>query len=209
MRKGDPTTATDKPVVTIAGAPAIQWPSGGGASLVRDDLDARILAVLWVVRKTFPPMFMLGLSVAVTYFIVIRDPEAFSERIGALSEPSELFGALLSPFSVAVLAVAIRIVVALAALVAAYPLTRVNGPDDYPQTNRVGRYWRMWWDRWQMSHAYRAERWTWAVRNVVLDRLGAWGTWWQRWDLLMLVLNVVLVIVFFFLLGVMGSQLPD
>jgi hypothetical protein len=102
-----------------------------------------------------------------------------------------------------------RIGVAFAALGAAYPLTRVNGPDDYPRANRIGRYWRMWWDRWQMSHSYRAERWSWSVRNAVLDRMGAWGTLWQRWDLLMLVANIALFIVFLILLVVMGSQLPD
>jgi hypothetical protein len=154
-------------------------------------------------------LLWFGSSLAVVYFIIVHDPEAFSDRFAEASSPGELLNTLWSPFTLVAVAVAMRIGVAWAALAAAYPLTRVNRPEDYPRANRIGRSWRMWWDRWQMSHAYRAERWSWSVRNAVLDRMGAWGTLWQRWDLLMLVANILLFIVFFALLLLMTAQLPD
>jgi hypothetical protein len=197
--------APDKPIA----ASGIPWPSGDPNTVIRNDLDAKILAVLWAVRKAWMPLLWLGASIAVVYFIIINDPEAFTKRFGEVVAPGEMLDALASPFPVVAIAVATRIGVAFAALGAAYPLTRVNTPDDYPQTNRLGRYFRMWWDRWQMSRAYRAQRWSWSVRNAVLDRMGAWGTLWQRWDLLMLVANILLFIVFFALLLLMTAQLPD
>jgi hypothetical protein len=98
-----------------------------------------------------------------------------------------------------------RIAVALLALASAYPLTTINGPDEYPDTNVIGRYWRMCWDRWQMSRAYRAERWSWTVHREVLHRLDTWSPILGRWELLMLWANVLLFILSIALLSVLAA----
>lgn len=173
---------------------------------VRNDVDARILAILWCARKAFPPTMLFGMAVAAAYFIVVRDAQEFLDRLETLTEPNELAGAVLSPFSIIVFAIVLRIVVALAARAAAYPLAMTNRREDYPNTNAFGRFFRVWWDRWQMTSAFRAFRWTWAVRTVVLDRLGAWGTIWHRWDIVVVIANILLSIVVLALLTIASAQ---
>jgi hypothetical protein len=152
-------------------------------------------------------MMWLGLSIAISYFLIIRDPSAFTERLEGTASTDELLNAALSPFTGVVVAIGVCILVATAALAAAYPLTTHNSPADYLHANRLVRYWRMWWDRWQMSHAYRAERWSWTVRTQVLDRLHGWGTFWQRWEIVRLRANIVLFILLFALFTVLASQI--
>ena len=60
-----------------------------------------------------------------------------------MTASGDILGALLSPFTGVVIAIMTRIAVALLALASAYPLTTINGPDDYPDTNVIGRHWRM------------------------------------------------------------------
>lgn len=176
------------------------------AAVVRDDLDAKILVGLWFARKSYFPLLWLGLTVAAGYFVVVRDPTAFGERIADLTTPGELIGALLSPFALVIAAIAMRIVVGLGALVAAYPLARGPRPDDYGHTNSIGRWWRSWWDRWKLSQSYRAFRWTWAVRSEVLERLDAWGSFWYRWDFITIWLNTLLFAAFFVVLSIIAAQ---
>lgn len=154
-------------------------------------------------------MLWLSLSVAAGYFLVVRDPAQFTDRLENLTSPGEMIGAVLSPFSFVVATIVMRIIVTFAALAAAYPLTRANRPSDYRHTNSVGRLLRTWLDRWKLCQSYRALRWTWAVRSVVLDRLDAWRSIWHRWDLITLWANIVLFVVFFVVLFITTSQLPE
>jgi hypothetical protein len=83
----------DAPDESIAEAPAIPWPSVA----IRNDLDAKILAVLWAVRKAWLPLLWFGSSLAVVYFIIVHDPQASSDRFAEASSPGELLTSRWSP----------------------------------------------------------------------------------------------------------------
>lgn len=185
-------------------------PFARAEDFVRNDFDARFLAVLWCIRKAFAPTLLLGLILGMAYFLVVAgDASAFMDELGALDSPGELASSVFSPFFLVVIAIGGRIVLGFVALGAAYPLVLMHATPEYRYTNRTGRFIRKWADRWKMSSAYRSARWTWYVRSAVLDRMDAWGTWWRRWDILMVVLNIVLGIVAFVMLLLVAAQLPE
>jgi len=178
---------------------------------VRNDIDARILLALWCARKAFFPLLLAGFIVAAAWFIVVdRDAATFVDRMNQMDTPVEVAGAAFSPFVLVAIAFGMRIVVAIGALVAAFPLSLSNRRDDYPWVGPVGRRVRMWWDRWKMSQSYRAFRWTWLVHAAALERLGLGRrSIWARWDRLMVILDIVLAIAFFIVLVIAFAQVPQ
>ncbi len=143
---------------------------------IRDDFDATVVLLLWCLRKSFFPMFWLGVSFATVFFAVVNnDPEAATEGVDSLSSPGDLFGALLSPMALVAVAFAIRIGVGFFALAAAYPLSAAAARHDYAGVGRLGQFTRTWFDRLHLSRGYRSLRWTWKVRAEAARRLGRRG----------------------------------
>lgn len=184
--------------------PSRSWspdPFDPSQALRSGDADARLVLLLWCLRKSFYPLLWLGLSIAV---IAFDDVNALNRRFASLSNPSEVVASLLSPMAGVVFAFGVRIVVGVLALVSAYPLTKATTRADYTAVSRTGGFFRLWWDRLYMARAYRSLRWTWAVRQFAAERLGRWGrialrcSSWIRWS------GVVLAGIFLIIIGSSG-----
>jgi hypothetical protein len=159
-------------------------------------IDARILLGLRCARRAFFPLLWLGLAGATVWILVVRDLGAaeLEEELLGLSEDNGLFQAILSPLAGVAFAFLWRIGVALAALGVAYPLTRGIDTQHYPDASALGGRWRLVWDRWYWTRAYRALRWTWAVRAEAIDRAGTSGPWLDLCERLVRVSGYVLVV---------------
>ncbi len=81
----------------------------------------------------------------------------------------------------------------------AYPLTRWTAATDYATEKRDKSRYRLVRDRLYFTRAYRELRWTWAVRQVAIDRLGTTGRRLAlvdpitRWSTVVLVVLLILV----------------
>lgn len=139
--------------------------------------DPGAVLFLWCARKAFYPLLWLGLIFAT---ITGRSDEideagGIAEYIGTLHSAGDIIAAALSPLVIVLMAFGLRIVVAGLAFALAYPLTTWNEPTDYAHGRRERSTTRLWSDRWHLTRAYRALRWTWAVRQVAAERLGELG----------------------------------
>ena len=138
--------------------------------------DATALLCLWLAKKSFFPLLWIGVGFAV---IITRDIASLGDElqseIEALDSIGDFLAALVSPFSVIIVALLLRIVVGLLAFGLAYPLSRWNRPSDYARRGSSGSYLRLWWDRVYMTQSFRSLRWSWAVRQEAADRLGRRG----------------------------------
>ena len=81
---------------------------------------------------------------------------------------------LLSPFVLVAIAIILRFLVGIAALVLAYPLSR-RETDSSIGPGMLWRPFRVWADRLHLVRAYRSLRWTSTVRQLAATRLGRWG----------------------------------
>lgn len=135
-------------------------------SAVRGKVDARFLLILWCARRAFFPLLWFGLAVASGALLLVRnvDADEMTAEIELLSSQGDLFGAILSPFAGIALAFFWRIGVAFVAFLAAYPLARGHRLIRTADQSALSYYFRTWWDRLFLTRAYRAVRWTWAVR---------------------------------------------
>ena len=155
------------------------------AALRGSPQDAAALLVLRALRRSFIPLFALGLIGAWS------TGDYSASGFAALSSPEEWFSALLSPLAGFALAVLVRVGVSGLALLLALPQVPGSG---------VGlgrRRWRAWVDRLQVAKAYRSLRWTWAVRAAAIDRLGTRGRRLAVAEPLTRVVGVVLLLVWF------------
>ena len=167
------------------------------ARFIRSDVDAWILTVQWIVRSSFLPSILIGLTAAGVYMLAIsHDTDSFLDRLSRLSTPAEQFQALFSPFAIVVVVIAARVAISLVALASAYPLTRETTMADHGHVSRFGGHLRVWRDRWKLAHALRTIRWTWGVRNATADRLGIRRTAWRWWDRAVIVATILGVIAF-------------
>lgn len=139
--------------------------------------DPAAVLILWCLRKAFFPMFWLGSIVATISGRIdeLNEAGGASEYVTSFDSVGDFFAAVLSPLVIVMLALGLRLVVLGLALALAYPLTRWNQPTDYAHGRKRQSRTRLWSDRWQLTKAYRALRWTWAVRNVAVARLGGLG----------------------------------
>jgi len=127
--------------------------------------DAITLLVLRCLRVSFVTLLCAGASLA---FVTGNLTE---EAISRLSSPAEFIRAALSPLIGIVAAIAIRFAVGWVALAAALPL---SGRAWTPGTSAESR-WRRFRDVLHVTSAYRAMRWTWAVRGAAVERAGRTG----------------------------------
>ena len=158
--------------------------------------DATALLVLRALRRSFIPLFALGLIGAWS------TGDYTAAGFEALTSPEEWFSALLSPLAGFALAVLVRVGVSGLALLLALPQVPGAG---------VGlgrRRWRAWVDRLQVAKAYRTLRWTWAVRAAAIERLGPRGRRLAVAEPLTRVAGVVLLLVWFGLLYADAAATP-
>ena len=138
------------------------------SAAVLGGFDATALLVLWLLRSAVPALFLAGISYA---WLV---SETRFEAIPQVTAPSQAIRLLLSPFVLVALAIILRFLVGIAALLLAYPLSRrETGSSIGPGMLR--RPFRVWADRLHLVRAYRSLRWTSTVRQLAATRLGRPG----------------------------------
>jgi hypothetical protein len=141
--------------------------------VIRSDADARIILGLWTIRKAWLPLLWIGLTVATVYFTMQgRDFNELQDRIVELEQGNSLLQEVMSPLSLATLAVLMRLAVLPLGWAAAFPLTLFETQDDHTESNWFGRRTRLWRDRLHLARGYATLRWTWVVRYAAIDRLG-------------------------------------
>ncbi len=155
-------------------------------------LDATMLLIVWCLRNTFFPLLWVGLTVA---FIAMQ-PEKVAEQLAGLESVGGFFRALLSPLVVVVLAIVVRVGASAFALALAFPFSAWIEPEEPARGRRSRGRIRVWWDRIHVSRAYRSLRWTWAVRDRAVKRLGGTGKKLALCDSALRWSNVPLVVVF-------------
>jgi hypothetical protein len=126
--------------------------------------DPLVLQILWCVRKAFYPMLWLGLVMVLLSGRNLVD-------VSELDTIPEILGAFFSPFAGVVVAVVIRALVGFLGVIAAYPFSHPDFAKGIAYRNRL----RQWQDRYQQTVAFADLRWTWAAREVSIERLGDTG----------------------------------
>lgn len=168
-------------------------PSDPGAALGAGRRDASLVLASWLLRRSFLPLALLGLVLGVVNVSFV----SFEETSGGFADALE---ALRSPFWLLYLAVGVRLAAAAWSLVLAWPLAteaqHLQGGTDGIRLVLPGT----WSDRVTLAQAYRAWRWTNAVRREAADRLGTVGTWLRWTDRLFSVLSPVLFVSLFVVL---------
>jgi hypothetical protein len=129
-------------------------------------------------RRAFVPLLWLGFAFATLVVAVFRnqDAETVVDELAQLEGIGDYIGAILSPFAGVVAAFLLRILVGLLAFAAAFPLSLHRDSGDYGAKRRSTRWMQLWRDRLYLTRAYRALRWTWAVRQVAAERTGRTGS---------------------------------
>ena len=138
------------------------------SAAVRGGFDAAALLVLWLLRSAVPTILLVGVS----YAWVVSEKRF--EAIPQVTSPGQALQLLLSPFALIAVAIILRFLVGIAALLLAYPLSRRETGSSIG-SGKVWRPFRIWADRLHLVRAYRSLRWTWTVRQLAADRLGTWG----------------------------------
>jgi hypothetical protein len=126
--------------------------------------DPLVLQILWCVRKAFYPMLWVGL------LMVLRSGRKLVD-VSELDTMPEIVEALFTPFAGVAVAVLIRVLVGFLGVIGAYPFSRTDFATEIAYRNRL----RQWQDRYQQTVAFADLRWTWAVREVAIERLGDTG----------------------------------
>ncbi|BDZ64732.1 hypothetical protein [Agromyces mangrovi Wang et al. 2018] len=127
--------------------------------------DAITLLVLRCLKVSFITLLCAGASLA---FVTGNLTE---EAVARLTSPGEFIRAALSPLIGIVAAIVIHFAVGWVALLVALPL---SGRAWTPGTSAESR-WRRFRDVLHVTSAYRAIRWTWAVRGAAVERAGRTG----------------------------------
>ena len=128
------------------------------------NVDPLVLQILWCVRKAFYPMLWVGL------LMVLRSGRKLVD-VSELDTMPEIVEALFTPFAGVAVAVLIRLLVGFLGVIAAYPFSHTDFATEIAYRNRL----RQWQDRYQQTVAFADLRWTWAVREVAIERLGDTG----------------------------------
>ncbi len=178
------TSRSDDELVGPGGYPLRIQPA---AALRPGRSDARNLLIIWFLRKSFYWLFFVGMTIGLIASTV-RDEEAdFAVR---WSSPSSVESGLLSAWSLVVVAIVLRFVVAWVALAMAWPLARAHDVNLEPRTN-FGRGIGTFFDRLNLARAFRSLRWTHHVRLVARRRLGRNRQWVGKLDPILDVVNIL------------------
>jgi hypothetical protein len=151
--------------------------------------DPFALWLVWLLRRAWLPLLWVGMIGAVlSSELDDLDPQGF-QSLG------ELLAALLSPLAGIVLAIAARAGAAALGWVLAYPLARAARPILARRRFHAPQV-AVWVDRFHLTRALRAWRWTATVRDAAADRLGGTGRPLRLLDRGLLIANPVLIAVF-------------
>ncbi len=160
------------------------------SAAIRGRFDATSLLVLWLLRSSVPALLLAGVS----YAWVVS--ETRFEAIPEVTTPGQAVRVLLSPFAFIAIAIILRFLVGIAALLLAYPLSRrETGSSIGPGMLR--RPFRVWADRLHLVRAYRSLRWTSTVRELAARRLGRWGRVLSWSGPVLLVTDVIMFVTLF------------
>lgn len=159
-----------------------------GAVLAPGRRDAVLLLWLWSLRRAVLPLLFAGLIVGALAGAVDEETDI------RVDDPAWLLDAAFSPLVGVVVALALRLVVAAVSLAAAAPSSRWVIADR--GAYRRHRFVRSWLDRWRVTRAYGALRWTWRVHDEAVERLGREARPFLVVESLMIVLTVTLPVAF-------------
>ncbi|BDZ41763.1 hypothetical protein GCM10025865_10620 [Paraoerskovia sediminicola] len=149
-------------------------------------LDPAALLVARIVRRSFYPALFVGLTIAwVTGTFT-------AETFDLLNSPGEYIAALLSPLVGIAIAIALRFLGIVLGFVLAFPLASSAWATGTAATSRLRRTF----DRINVTSAYAAIRWTWAVQQEAAARAGSVGRQLVRVELVLRVLTPVSVVAF-------------
>lgn len=158
------------------------------AAAVGGAFDATALLVLWLLRSSVPALLLAGMA----YAWVVS--ESRFESIANVTTPGQAVRLLVSPFVFVAIAIILRFLVGLAALLLAYPLSRrETGSSIGPGMPR--RTLRVWADRLHLVRSYRSLRWTSSVRQRAASMLGSWGRVLSWSGPVLFVIDAVMIVV--------------
>lgn len=147
--------------------------------------DAASLLVVWMLRRLFVPVLVVGAIVGT----VVIGGDAPEPDFGS---PREVVALLLSPWAGVALAIVLRVIANWLALLLAVPLTGRARPSAY-EGGAVARWARAGLDRLWLARGFREQRWTWPVRELAADRLGVLGRRLRVADVVVTVVTSVVV----------------
>lgn len=127
--------------------------------MIRSDADARVILAMWVIRKSWLPLVVIGITVA-TIFITTqgRDINELEAQIVEVGEGRGLLNALLTPLGLAAFGSLMRIATFPLAWAAAYPLAHLETKDRHTDSNWLGKRLRLTQDRIQLTRGYASIR---------------------------------------------------
>jgi hypothetical protein len=165
--------------------------------------DPIALWCVWLARRAALPLLWLGLVVALAGGELDKlDPQRFANM-------AELFDALLSPLAVVVLSLVARVASSVLAWLLASPLAYTAAADAARRPLWKVRGVSVWIDRYYLTRALRAWRWTAPVRALAAERLGPIAPRLRLLDLALVVANPALFVVAVVAIAVNGSTLAD
>lgn len=153
-------------------------------------LDAALLSVLWLLRRSVWTLLWLG----IIFLSLSGDLDAATDlETPPISSAADVRDVAGSPQVLLVVAPVVRLWAGWLALAAAYPLARRLQRHADRDLERSGRHPVAWSDRRFLVRALRDWRWTSGVRRLARQRLGRAGPVLLVVDLTLLVTGIVLL----------------
>jgi hypothetical protein len=121
-----------------------------------------------------------------------------------LDTPEGLIRSLATPLALLAIGVLLRLLVTAAALSLAAALVVGVGLDVRSEVDQRSIL-RRWFDRARIAGGYRSLRWTWAVRDEAVYRLGTRGRWLARTDAGLRIVGLLALAAFLVVAGSGGS----
>jgi hypothetical protein len=153
-------------------------------------VDAAVLSVLWLIRRSVWTLLWAGVIVFVLSGDLGGADDLETPTITSAADAREVVG---SPRVLLLLAPVARLGSGWVALLAAYPLARRFQRHADREARRTGRHPVVWSDRWYLVRALRDWRWTSSVRRLARQRLGRAGPPILVLDIALLVTGIVLL----------------
>ena len=167
MRETDPLPGGSDPPLPRGGPTGDRRAIDPDLALRPGRVDPVALLVVWLVRRSFLPLLVLGFVLGVVVADGTQPPTGFSS-------PTEIASVLLTPWVGVALAVLARLSASVLAWLLAVPLTEAARPRNYDGVAAT-RWLRAATDRLRLARAYRELRWTWPVRQRAAERAGSLG----------------------------------
>lgn len=174
-----------------AASPERRPPLDPAAVLAPGSSDAGRLWALWLVRRSFVWLLLVGITIG-TLAAALRHDDA--ELVLDTATTGSVFDGVLTSFGLVFVAIIVRVVAGWVALAMAYPLA-VAHQRDLALPARPSRRVATLLDRLRVARAVRELRWTIGVRGAALDRLGDAGPRCARLDAMVGIANVVSAVV--------------